>query len=268
MDTETQAQSEEKFDEYKDLLGRVTNKIDRWHESISKKKKGKFKRDSDFFHIQGSPNKFHSRWSTSSDCDSDNDSSISTPCGSPKLKSNFEKLEADYLHETSVNKASESSYRSINKTVNIRTTGNDKYTNHPSSENRIRILKKKSKNSFKFKLKRNSTVLDKAVKSKPNSPDIKKRKSFRKYLKGSPDLKHSSRIRKGLEDNDENTGDGLLSLHPMFTESEHAAIQSHKWSGLISNDEPSINEIKLKITPMDPIYPRKGVYSREKRSIK
>ena len=49
---------------------------------------------------------------------------------------------------------------------------------------------------------------------KPESPDIKKRKSFRKYLKGSPDIQRSSRFNNEVID-DGLREQGFLELHPM-----------------------------------------------------
>lgn len=49
---------------------------------------------------------------------------------------------------------------------------------------------------------------------KPESPDIKKRKSFRKYLKGSPQVQRSSRFNKEMIE-DELREHGFLELHPM-----------------------------------------------------
>lgn len=49
---------------------------------------------------------------------------------------------------------------------------------------------------------------------KPESPDIKNRKSFRKYLKGSPDIQRSSRFNKEMTDA-EVREHGFLELHPM-----------------------------------------------------
>lgn len=64
----------------------------------------------------------------------------------------------------------------------------------------------------------------------PISPDIKKRKSFRKYLKRSPDIQRSLRYKKKLTQNNENESE-LLALHPMMTtgdDTSSSAQQSNK----------------------------------------
>ena len=45
---------------YRNLLDKVTDKIDSWHRSITQKSKGKFAKDSDFIDLQASPSKFQS----------------------------------------------------------------------------------------------------------------------------------------------------------------------------------------------------------------
>ena len=53
--------NKQKYKEYKQLLDHVTNKIEKWHDSMSLKKRGKFLKDEEFFKIEPSPSKFHSR---------------------------------------------------------------------------------------------------------------------------------------------------------------------------------------------------------------
>lgn len=44
--------------DYKDLLNRVSDKIEDWHKKIIEKKDGKFVNDDDFVEMQQSPTKF------------------------------------------------------------------------------------------------------------------------------------------------------------------------------------------------------------------
>ncbi|CAI2382990.1 unnamed protein product [Moneuplotes crassus] len=62
-----------------------------------------------------------------------------------------------------------------------------------NSKRGIRISNRKSKNSIKGKFKRSSTYFSS---TKCQSPDIKNRKSFKKFLKGSPNEKRSFRFHK------------------------------------------------------------------------
>ena len=80
-----------------------------------------------------------------------------------------------------------------------------------AQNSRIRIIKKKNKNPIKFKFKRNSSIFSS---QKPNSPDIKRRKSFRKYLKGSPEIQRSSLFNNELI-NEELREHSFIELHPM-----------------------------------------------------
>lgn len=50
-----------KLKEYKVLLNKVISKIEKWHSKMSLRKKGKFMKDEDFFDMEPSPSKFHSR---------------------------------------------------------------------------------------------------------------------------------------------------------------------------------------------------------------
>lgn len=84
----------EQLEEYKQLLDRVTNKIDIWHRELHQEKRGKFQNDGDFIGLQPSPTKFQSDWSSVSD-DSISKESLSKDsvhCRSPKL-SKYEKLD-------------------------------------------------------------------------------------------------------------------------------------------------------------------------------
>jgi len=167
---------DEKFKDYKELLHIVTTKIDDWHQSVSKKKKGKFENDDDFFEIEASPTKFHSRCSSSSeDCSF---SKESTYCRSPKLQ-NYDSLDTRIWD---------------------------------GNRHKIRISKKKGKSSGKFKFKRNSTIFNG---KKPNSPDIRRRRSFKKYLKGSSQVQRSSRFNKEDYDSIDQESD-ILCLQPML----------------------------------------------------
>jgi hypothetical protein len=48
------------MENYRNLLDKVTDKIDSWHRSITQKSKGRFTKDSDFIDLQASPSKFQS----------------------------------------------------------------------------------------------------------------------------------------------------------------------------------------------------------------
>lgn len=134
--------NDENMEEYKRLLDRVTDKIDIWHQSVIDRKKGRFQRDEDFIEIEASPTKFHSNCSSSSDDDCSL-SKDSTNWRSPKLQ-NYQKLDIERIDR---------------------------------SNHKIRVFKRtKRKNSTKFRFKRNSAIFGA---KKPNSPDIKRRKSFK-----------------------------------------------------------------------------------------
>lgn len=76
------ADSGKQFEEYKDLLERVSVRIDSWHEEIVNKRQGKFERDEDFIDLMPSPTKFQSDRSSSSEDYSDTKDSTKprSPC--------------------------------------------------------------------------------------------------------------------------------------------------------------------------------------------
>ena len=53
--------------------------------------------------------------------------------------------------------------------------------------------------------------------NKPHSPDIKRRRSFKKYLKKSPLAKRIPHFDDDNLSDEESQSDGLLVLHPMLT---------------------------------------------------
>lgn len=109
---------------------------------------------------------------------------------------------------------------------------------------------------MKFKVKRNSTVFGN---KKPNSPDIKKRKSFRKFLKGSPEIQRSSRLNPG--DNDDESDDGILELHPMDTPPEGSPGEGRQRVPILTTED---NIIQEKETIYKPTRARIKVSIREK----
>lgn len=76
---------------------------------------------------------------------------------------------------------------------------------------------------------------------KPNSPDIKKRKSFRKFLKGSPDIQRSSRFNNSLIHKDDHD-DSFFELHPIGTTTEEAS-ENDKQPPVIVNEDNIIQEL-------------------------
>jgi len=145
------------FEDYKELINRVSLKIDVWYKAMTEKKHGRFVRDDEFIDLQPSPTKFRSDCSSSSEEYSM--SKDSTNFVSPKEKG----------HERF------------------------KIPNLNISRRKVRVTNKRSKNNLKFKIKRNSTYFHC---SKPHSPDIKKRKSFKNFLKGSSKAENSFRLKK------------------------------------------------------------------------
>ncbi|CAI2383763.1 unnamed protein product [Moneuplotes crassus] len=147
-------QSKGSMEDYKELINKFSNKIEKWHKSLIEKQQGKFNRDEDFIDLQPSPTKFQSDLSSSSGNFSI--SKDSTNARSPK-------------------------------------TGGFGASMMGNSKRNIRISNKKSKNALKGRFKRSPTYF---TVSKCQSPDIKSRKSFKKFLKRSPDEKHSFRLNK------------------------------------------------------------------------
>lgn len=92
---------------------------------------------------------------------------------------------------------------------------------------------------MKFKIKRNSTY--NSGKPKPNSPDIRRRKSFRKYLKGSPEIQRSHRFPKNdLEDY--SIDDGILSLKPTVVSKEESSPEQHQRVPILMTEDGLIQE--------------------------
>lgn len=98
---------------------------------------------------------------------------------------------------------------------------------------------------MKFKVKRNSTLF--SNKQKPNSPDIKKRKSFRKFLKGSPEIQRSSRFKP--TDIEEDFDDGILELHPMDTPPEVSPDEERQRIPILTTEDNIIQEKEIIFKP-------------------